>query len=102
MKKHILIWLFISLLGLIILGGHGQIASADFNRQDRRTSLQALDQQAAPTLIPTSQPVAIENPTPENRVLPPVGSNAGLVAGAIVLVLIIIGGVLSSRLRAKH
>jgi hypothetical protein len=102
MKKHALIWLFLLLLGLAILGSHGQAASANFNGQDHNASLQVMDQQVAPTLIPTSLPVAIENPTPEDRVLPPVGSNAGLVAGAIVLVLIIIGGVLSSRLRAKH
>jgi LPXTG-motif cell wall-anchored protein len=35
-------------------------------------------------------------------VLPPIGSNAGLVIGASVLVLIIIGGVLGARRRQNH
>ena len=42
-------------------------------------------------------------PTLEPRILPAVGGNAGLVIGASVLVLIIIGGVvLTARRRAKH
>jgi hypothetical protein len=54
------------------------------------------------TPMPTvTTPVALIQ-TPADRVLPPVGSNAGLVLGASVLVLIIIGGVLGSRRRLKH
>lgn len=59
--------------------------------------------ETAPTLIPTVTPSTITaNVTPEARILPPVGSNAGLLVGASVLVLIIIGGVLGARLRRKH
>lgn len=57
--------------------------------------------QAAPTPIPAQGSSVSE--TPEARVMPPVGSNAGLVLGAAVLVLIIISGVIiSSRWKAKH
>lgn len=57
-----------------------------------------------PTLQPTQPPVIIDvDATPPDRVLPPIGSNAGLVLGASVLVLIIIGGlVLGSRRKVKH
>ena len=58
---------------------------------------------AAPTLIPTVSPsIVMDETTPTPRVLPDVGGNAVLVIGASVLVLIIIGGVLSARLRQKH
>ena len=61
-----------------------------------------LSQAAAGSLIfqiPGEPPI----PTPEPRILPAVGGNAGLVLGGSVLVLIIIGGVvLTARRRAKH
>jgi hypothetical protein len=59
--------------------------------------------ETAPTLLPTVSPTIVaEISTPEARILPPIGSNAGLVIGASVLVLIIIGGVLGARSRQKH
>jgi len=61
------------------------------------------EQQAAQTPIPTVSSTSAVIETPDERVLPPVGDNAGLVLGASVLVLIVIGGVvLSSRRKPKH
>ena len=46
--------------------------------------------------------MAATQATPQaDRVLPPVGSNAGLVCGASVLVMIILGGVIWSTRRKK-
>ncbi len=95
-------WLVIFLLGLAILGTNYRDVSASANNHSQGNLLHAGNQQAAPTVIPISEPVSLSGPTPQPRVLPPVGRNASLVIGASVLVLIIIGGVLSSRLRAKH
>ncbi|OGO11958.1 MAG: hypothetical protein A2Y53_01520 [Chloroflexi bacterium RBG_16_47_49] len=63
----------------------------------------ASEQLAAQTPSPTVSPAIPVTETPESRVLPPVGDNAGLVLGASVLVLIVIGGVvISSRRKPKH
>lgn len=55
---------------------------------------------------PTPVPSVVVTAVSSDRQLPPVGKNAGLVLGASVLVLIIIGGVLGFRKRtnrqAKH
>jgi hypothetical protein len=101
MKNHQLYGLIIILLGLAILGVCSHNASANsgqyqWNRQSVSGEL------AAQTPIPTDSPSIELTATAEARVLPPVGSNAGLVIGASVLVLIIIGGVLGSRLKQKH
>lgn len=57
-----------------------------------------LQQVASPTPIPLEPPTL-----PPERVLPPVGSNAWLLLGVSVLVLIIIGGVVwSARWGKKH
>ena len=102
MKKLHFLWLFVILMGVAILITGYQKASANNKGQDLQVRSTIPDYLAAPTLLPTPLPVSIGNPTPESRVLPAVGSNAGLVIGASVLVLIIIGGVLSARLRRKH
>ncbi len=102
MKKQIILGLFILLLGMMLSVRINQAVSAASETHTHREPHQNIRQQAAPTLIPTTEPVLISSPTPENRVLPPVGRNAGLVIGASVLVLIIIGGVLSARSRQKH
>lgn len=64
----------------------------------------AIDSTATPIPLPTVTPVILAGTTtPPDRILPPIGGNAGLVLGASVLVLIIIGGVvLTSRRKAKH
>ncbi len=59
-------------------------------------------QQVEQTPVSTESPSIVAVATPQSRQLPPVGSNAGLVIGASVLVLIIIGGVLGSRRKPKH
>jgi hypothetical protein len=101
MKNHLLYYLIITLAGLAILGAGLQNSSAYAREQGIRQY--AGGQQAAPTLIPTISPsIAVVETTPESRVLPPVGSNAGLVIGASVLVLIIIVGVLSARRKPNH
>jgi hypothetical protein len=85
---------------LIINPGHTLAAAVGLGHATRRIMNQP---EAAPTLIPTVAPYPLaEFVTPEARVLPEVGSNAGLVIGASLLVLIIIGGVLGARLRRKH
>ncbi len=100
MKKNLLPWLIVILLGLALLGMAFQYTHA--KGLNHGVIYSAVNPTAAVTLIPTSEPVILGYPTPEKRVLPPVGSNAGLVIGATVLVLIIIGGVLSARMRPKH
>ncbi len=100
MKKHTIMGMIIILLGMMFIGYHSASANLSAHKQQKIPEIGHL--LAAPTLIPTAEPILVGYPTPEARVLPPVGSNAGLVIGAIVLVLIIIGGVLSARLREKH
>jgi len=102
MKKHLMIGLIILLVGLTInLSGYRSArASNELNGQEGMFS--EIKQLADPTPLPTAPPVIIGYPTPEERVLPPAGRNAGLVIAASVLVLIIVGGVLSARLRSKH
>lgn len=103
MKKHLMIGLIVLLLGLTIIATGYRTATANVKGIDQAGVFSEINHQAAPTLLPTAPPVYLAGyPTPEPRVLPPVGSNAGLVIGASVLVLIIIGGVLSARLRSKH
>ena len=101
MKKSPIIWLLIALVGIMIIGLGSQIASANNNTQSIGNNT-FREQVAAGTDLPTPLPVSEEAQTPEARVLPPVWSNAGLVLGASVLVLIIVGGVLGARLRRKH
>ena len=102
MKNNLLFGLIIFLAGLVILGASSQNASAYFTGHEQVIRQSAGDLQAAATLIPTVSPSIVVEETPEARVLPPVGSNAGLVIGASVLVLIILGGVLGARRKPKH
>jgi len=100
MKNNFLFGLIIILAGLTICGVSIQNASAHLPEQGIRQFTS--NQEVALTPIPTVSPSIVVEATPESRVLPPVGSNAGLVIGASVLVLIIIGGVLSARRRQNH
>ncbi len=102
MKIHHLLSIFFILAVLVSIVLRSEIASANFNMQFQGISLSKSGQQAASTPVPTDSQSATVSVTPESRLLPPIGSNAGLVIGASVLVLIIIGGVLGVRARAKH
>ena len=102
MKNNRLLWLIFVLTGLFIFGIWPKNASASRSEQFQAVMVSASDQQAAETPIPTESTSVEVIETPESRLLPPVGSNAGLVIGASVLVLIIISGVLSSRRRQNH
>ena len=102
MKNHLLFFQILVLVGVLILGFRSENANAKPGVQFLDISRLASDQQVIDTPIPMNVPSAAAVGTPESRVLPPVGSNAGLVIGASVLVLIIIGGVLSSRRRQNH
>jgi len=103
MKNHLYYWLIFVLVGVVILGIPTQNASANLRESNLGMSQSVRSQQAVQTPIPTITPPGAEIETPESRVLPPVGSNAGLVIGASVLVLIIIfGGVLNYRRRPNH
>jgi hypothetical protein len=93
--------LIIVILGLFILGVGSHRASADISFQNHGKDPWR-EQMAANTDSPTPLAVSEVAPTPEERVLPPVWSNASLVLAASVLVLIIVGGVLGVRLREKH
>lgn len=101
MKKIriILAIIFISLILFVSAVNHAA-ASGGMGLSMARHDLQPA---TAPTLIPTvTSSYTTIDATPELRILPQVGSNAGLVIGASVLVLIIIGGVLGARARQKH
>jgi hypothetical protein len=102
MKNHLFVLLIFVLAGVVILGLHSENASAHFNEQFQGIRKSASGQQSVETPIPTVTTSVAVIETPESRVLPPVGRNAGLVIGASVLVLIIIGGVLSSRWKQNH
>jgi hypothetical protein len=102
MKKLKRSWLIVILVGMVSFTVVTQIATANFKGPDPDKIYLTSDQQPDKTPLPTSSPVSAEIPSPQARVLPPVGKNAGLVIGASVLVLIIIGGVLGAQLRRKH
>ncbi|MFZ2096253.1 MAG: hypothetical protein WAV05_06405 [Anaerolineales bacterium] len=102
MKTHRFFWIIVILVGLVIIGSMPYIASAQVRPKAQILSQFVEGQKAANTPSPTFTPASADYPTPEARVLPPVGSNAGLVLGASVLVLIIVGAVLGVRLREKH
>jgi drug/metabolite transporter (DMT)-like permease len=101
MKNH-LFWLFFILAGVIFLTTPVNSSSANGLSKENAmifsASLYQADQTPTPTVLVSQVPLD----TPESRELPPVGRNAGLVIGASVLVLIIIGGVLGSRRKEKH
>jgi hypothetical protein len=101
MKNH-LFWLLFIMTGVVLIGVTSNSASAQILSQDRSMELSASSQRTEQTPLPTVSPSLVAVDTPDLRALPPVGSNAGLVIGASVLVLIIIGAVLGSRLREKH
>jgi len=100
--RKLFTYLFIPVIGLALLGVSIQNGHS---RDQVNTHLDLnipnpVSQAFEPTQTPT---VASETTTPADRVLPPIGGNAGLVLGASVLVLIIIAGVgFTSRRRAKH
>ena len=103
MKNKKIFWLVALLAGVMVMASFTHIANAmnGVVPRDERESVkyqlatQSPLQSAAPTLQGTETQVF--------REMPPVGNNALLVFGASVLVLIIIGGVLlSSRLKSKH
>jgi hypothetical protein len=102
MKNHLLYFLILVLVGVFILGVNSENASAKSNGQFLDISQLATNLQAVETPVSTIVSSAAAIGTPASHVLPPVGRNAGLVIGASVLVLIIIGGVLGSRRRQNH
>jgi hypothetical protein len=102
MKTHRFFLIIVILIGLVIIGSMPYIASAQFRPKTQILNQLVAKSEAVNTPLPTSTSISVEYPTPEARILPPVGSNAGLVLGASVLVLIIVGGVLGARLREKH
>ena len=102
MKNHLLVLLIFALTGVVIWGLWAENASAKISDQFQGIEPFTSGQQAVATLIPTDTPPVAEVETPEPRLLPPVGSNAGLIIGACVLVLIILGGVLGTQRRRNH
>jgi hypothetical protein len=103
MKNRRLFWLIVLLVGLILLGIWAQNARALDQEQSQVDRHLVSAKETTQTPVASISPTTEETETPEDRTLPPVGSNAILVLGASVLVMIIIGGVmLSSRRRSKH
>jgi hypothetical protein len=94
--------LFFVIAGVICISLTSQSASAHNPLIDRQMAQSSSHLRAYQTLLPTVAPSQELVETSNSRTLPPVGSNAGLVIGASVLVLIIIGGVLGSRRKEKH
>ncbi len=94
--------LMVVLAGMLISGGRPAPAYASVDNPSLGLDKGVSNQSTQPTLIPTVTPSIILAETPPDRVLPPVGSNYLLDLGAIVIVLIIIGGVLGIRGRQKH
>jgi hypothetical protein len=103
MKNFRSLWLMVILVGLILPGNPPQAASAIGCEQFQVDKQLMSEPPAAQTPVPTLSTSPPVTETPEPRLLPPVGANAGLVLGASVLVLIVLGGVmLISRRRPKH
>jgi hypothetical protein len=100
--KNRLFWLMFILIGVVLMGGVQKRAYAHIIRPNGGIFLGTGDQQVVATSIPTELPTEEVKETPESRELPPVGHDAGLVIGASVLVLIIIGGVLGARRKQNH
>ena len=102
MKIKFIVLLFIPFISWALMGSSNR--DSNLKDQSLMDARAAIDNTATPLLIPTTTPVFVDGTvTPTERVLPPIGGNAGLVLGASVLVLIIIGGVvLTSRKKAKH
>ena len=95
--------MIVVLVGMIFLGISTDFALAANQKQFQPDRQMMRRQEAAQTPVPIQSEIPDVTETPEERILPPVGGNAGLVLGASVLVLIIIGGVmLFSRKKSKH
>ncbi len=102
MKNHYYLSIIFVLAMLVSIVLRSEKVSANFNAQFPVVSLLEEGQQAAATPVPTDSQSGTASVTPIARVLPAIGSNAGLVIGASILVLIIIGGILSSRRKQNH
>jgi len=103
MNKKALFFIVPALAGLVLLGVFARSVHAGDSQSGQSGLLLVIEGTSTQTLISTVTPSFIVTETPAPRALPAVGGNAGLVCGAIVLVLIIIGGVMfSSRKKAKH
>src|SRR4030043_451239 len=103
MKIHASFWMMVLLVGWMLVWNSPQIAIAAAQKPFAVGLQRMSGQEAAQTPVPTQTEIPDVTETPEERILPPVGDNAGLVLGASVLVLIILGGVMFfSRKKAKH
>jgi hypothetical protein len=100
--KRIILLAIVS-ISMMLIAGHRQIAHAMPIKPVLEARDTALHQQTTPAPYQTANPTGQITPTPVDRELPPVGNNAILILGGSLLVLIIIGGVMiSSRLKSKH
>jgi hypothetical protein len=103
MKIHTSFWMMVLLVGGMLVWHSPHIAIAAVQKPFPVGLQRMSGQEAAQTPVPTQAEIPEVTETPEERILPAVGGNAGLVFGASVLVLIIIGGVmLFSRRKSKH
>jgi hypothetical protein len=103
MKIHASFWMMVLLVGWMLVWNSPHIAIAAAQKPFPVGLQRMSGEEAAQTPVPTQAEIPDVTETPEERILPPVGDNAGLVLGASVLVLIILGGVmLLSRKKVKH
>jgi hypothetical protein len=103
MNNHRSFWLAGMLVACMVFGISTRTARAAGEPRLRaiRPIMSSAEANQAP--LPTQAETPESTAMPEVRVLPPVGGNAGLVLGASVLVLTILGGViLFSRRKPRH
>jgi hypothetical protein len=103
MKNRMFILLMVLMVGLFLLGTRAHKALAFAQKQSQVHNFLMSGFVITQTPVADAYPINTVTETPEERKLPAVGSNAILVLGASILVLIVIWGVMfSSRRRSKH
>jgi hypothetical protein len=100
--KRFIFWAMVVLAALILFGITSMKVDAQVNTDVQSNVQYSMSRLPEITPMVTVSPSIVPVDSLSDRVLPPVGKNAGLIVGASVLVLIIIGGVLGSRRRVKH
>lgn len=103
MKNIRITWLIAILVAWVLVGISAHAGRAAGEQPFMANKLGQRNSEASQTTLTTQADTPVVTETPAERVLPPVGGNAGLVLGASVLVIIILAGVmLFSKRKTKH